>query len=186
MQFLCYFLLVLEARSKFTAFYTEFWIDFGIQKYYFAAALQTSTVELLAFFQIFQTEEGLLRVNKNTFNGDHFVTQGNFHLNNDGKSLFWVFWQICDPWINPQTTKLVYLHISKIVCFLQFLCHFLLLLEAGSKLTVFHTKFCVKTAIFCVQIYQFADVKQTSPANFPAFSQIFQSEERVLRVKSAF
>ena len=68
---------------------------------------QTSTVKLPVFFQRFQTEEHILRVNKtnntveNTFNGDHLGTEGNHGLSNNEKNLFWVFLQICDAYFNP-------------------------------------------------------------------------------------
>ena len=58
---------------------------------------QTSTVKKPTFFLRFQTEEGLLRVNKsnitgkNTFNGDHFEIEGNNESSKDGKILFWFF-----------------------------------------------------------------------------------------------
>ena len=51
--------------------------------YQFAAAQQTSTLKLLAFFFRFQTEERVLKVNKNkitgenTSNGDHFEIEAN-------------------------------------------------------------------------------------------------------------
>ena len=70
--------------------------------YQFAAAHQTSTAKLTAFFQRCQIEERILRVNKskitgeNTFIENHFAIEDNCDLNNDGKTLFWVFWQICD------------------------------------------------------------------------------------------
>ena len=35
------------------------------------------------------------------FNGDHFETEGNQDLNNDEKTLLWVFWQIYNPWFYP-------------------------------------------------------------------------------------
>ena len=50
--------------------------------------------------------------------------------------------------INPLTAKYVYLSFSSIVWFLQFLSHFLWVLEARSKLTQFHTKFWVNRARF--------------------------------------
>ena len=92
--------------------------------YQFAAAEQTSTEKLQSFFQRFQTEECVLRVNKsqitgeNTFNGNHFGTECNHESNDDEKTLFRVFWQISDPWFNPQTAKYVYLRFSNIVWFL--------------------------------------------------------------------
>ena len=62
---------------------------------------------LPAFFERFQTEERVLRINKtkssdeNALNGNHFGTQGNHESSNDEKALFWVFLQICDPCFNP-------------------------------------------------------------------------------------
>ena len=76
------------------------------------------------------------------------MTQGNYDSNNNGKTLFWVFSQICDRWFNSQTPKYVHLRFSNIVWFLQFLRHFLLVLKASSKLTAFYTKFCVKQTFF--------------------------------------
>ena len=55
-------------------------------------------MKLPTFFQRFQSKERLLRVNKskitseNTFNEDHFETEGTSESNNDRKTLFWVFW----------------------------------------------------------------------------------------------
>ena len=54
-------------------------------------------MKLPAFFLRFQTEKRVLRVNKseitgeNTFNGDHFETEGNHEPSEDEKTLFWVF-----------------------------------------------------------------------------------------------
>ena len=68
---------------------------------------QTSTVKLTAFFEKFQTEEHVLRVNKtkssdeNTLNGNHFGTEDNHESSNNEKTLFWVFLQICKPCFNP-------------------------------------------------------------------------------------
>ena len=84
--------------------------------YYFAAAQQTSTVKLPAFFQKCQSEERVLRVNKskitgeNTFNGDHFEIQGNHESSKDEKTLFCVFLQICDRCFKG------YLHYKTILC----------------------------------------------------------------------
>ena len=50
--------------------------------------------------------------------------------------------------INPQSAEDVYLRFPSILCFLLFLSHFLLVLEAGSKLVKFYTKFWVKRARF--------------------------------------
>ena len=58
--------------------------------YWFAAAQQTSIVELLAFFLSFQSEERLVMVNrseitgKDAFNGDLFETECN-HGSGKGK-----------------------------------------------------------------------------------------------------
>ena len=118
LQFLSHYLWILETRSK-----------------------------LPASFLRFQTEEGVLRVNKsqitgeNTFNGDHFEIEGNHGSSKYEKTLFWVFLQICDQCFNPQTAKYVSLRFSSIVWFLQFLSHFLRILEARSKLILFYTKF---------------------------------------------
>ena len=122
--------------------------------YQFAAAQQTSTAKLRSFFQKFQTEERRLRFNKskitgeNSFNGDHFVTEGKYDLNNDERTLFWIFSQICGPRFNRQTAKYVYLRFSYIVWFLQFLHYFLLVLETSSKLNAFCTKLCVNHTFF--------------------------------------
>ena len=64
-------------------------------------------MKLPAFFCRFQTEESVLRVNKsrttgkNTLNGNHFEIESNHELSKDGKTLFWVFLQICDSYFNP-------------------------------------------------------------------------------------
>ena len=58
---------------------------------------QTSTVKLPAFFLRFQTGERILKVNKskitvkNTFNGDHFETEGNHESIKDEKTFFGYF-----------------------------------------------------------------------------------------------
>ena len=78
---------------------------------------------------------------ENTFNGDDFEIEGSHESSKDEKTLFWVFLQICYPCFNPQTAKYVYLCFSSIVWFLQFLSHFLWVLEARSKLTPLCTKF---------------------------------------------
>ena len=63
----------------------------------FAAAQQTSTARLLAFYQRFQTEEPTLRVNgakitiENAFNGDLFRDQANHEYIKNKKTFFWVF-----------------------------------------------------------------------------------------------
>ena len=75
--------------------------------YEFAAAQQTSTLKLPAFFLRFQTEECVLRVNKskitgeNTFNGNNFDSEGNHGSSKDEKTLFWVFLMIFDQYFNP-------------------------------------------------------------------------------------
>ena len=75
--------------------------------YYVAAAQQTNTVKLPAFFLRFQTEERILMVKKgeitgeNTFNGDHFEIETNHGSSKYEKTLLWVFLQNCDQCINP-------------------------------------------------------------------------------------
>lgn len=59
----------------------------------FAAAQQTSTARLLAFYQRFQTEEPTLRVNgakitiENAFNGGHFGSESNHEYRNTKKNV---------------------------------------------------------------------------------------------------
>ena len=66
----------------------------------------TSTKKLQTFVFIFQTEERILRVNKskntseNTFSVDDFDIDGNHASSKSEKSLFWVFLQIFDQWLN--------------------------------------------------------------------------------------
>ena len=89
--------------------------------YQLAAAQQTSTVKLQAFFLRFQSKQRVLTVNKskitgeNTFNVDHFEIETNHGSSKDEKTFFWVFLQICDQCVNPQTPKLVYLRFWSIV-----------------------------------------------------------------------
>ena len=60
---------------------------------YFAGARKRRTIKVPAFFEKFQTEEYILSVNKskntaeNTFNGDHFWTEGNNKPSNKEKTL---------------------------------------------------------------------------------------------------
>ena len=68
---------------------------------------QTSTVNLPAFFSIFQTQEHVLRVHKskitgeNTFNGDSFGSEGNQESSNNAKYLFWVVLSDLRPVVLP-------------------------------------------------------------------------------------
>ena len=122
--------------------------------YQFAASEQPSTAKLPTFFQRFQTKQQVLRVNKSkllvkTISMEIILqVMGTMIQINNGKTLSWVFWQICDPWFNCQTAKYIYLRFSNIVWFLQFLRHLLLVLKGSSKLTAFCTKFCVKQKFF--------------------------------------
>ena len=151
-------MLGLEAKSKFNAFCTNIYVKRAI-------ILACTCTNLLLckkplqwsyrhFFKRFQTEQRILTVNKSkiigekTLNGDHFGTERNHELNNDEKTLFGVFYQICDKCFIPLTAKYVYLRFSKIVSFLQVLSQFLLGLEARSDLIAFYTKFSVQRAIF--------------------------------------
>ena len=65
--------------------------------YSFAAAQQTSTVKLSALFLRSQTEERVLRVNKNkitgenNFHGDDFEIEGNHGLSKDENLYFGYF-----------------------------------------------------------------------------------------------
>ena len=106
-QFLSYFLLVLEARSKLNQLYTIFWV----KRASFLASLllrnKPGQRYKRHFSQRFQTEERILRVNKtkitdeNAFNRNNFGTEGNHKSSNDEKILFWVFLEICDSCFNP-------------------------------------------------------------------------------------
>ena len=93
-------MLGLEARSKLILFYTKFYV----KRVSFLAS--ACTAKLPAFFQRIQTEERVLRVNKNkstgenALNGDHLGTEGNHESSNNKRNLFWVFLQICDPCFN--------------------------------------------------------------------------------------
>ena len=84
--------------------------------YQFAAAQQTSTVKLPAFFLRFQTKERILRVNEseitgeNAFNRDLFETEDNHESIKDEKTWLQVFLQISYPYFNPQTAK-TYIYI---------------------------------------------------------------------------
>ena len=75
--------------------------------YQFAAATQTRTVKLPAFFWSFQTEERVLRVNKskitgeNAFNGGLFEVEDNHESSKDEKIWFYIFFQICYPCFHP-------------------------------------------------------------------------------------
>ena len=126
----------------------------------FAAAQQISTAKFSKFYQRFQIKERALAINEvkmtdeNVFNGCHFRTNGNHEYSTNEKILVQVFLQICDPCDNPQTAKFIYLLFSSILCFLQFLGHLLLYLEAKSKIVPFYLKFSGKRAyIFGVLMY---------------------------------
>ena len=62
--------------------------------YYLAAAQQTSTVKLSAFFLRFQTEKWVLRVNKseitseNSSNGDFVGIEDNYESSKDERTCF--------------------------------------------------------------------------------------------------
>ena len=94
--------------------------------YQFAAAQETSTLNLLAFFLRFQTEERVLRLNKskitgeNNFNKDHFGIEDNYGSRKDKKTLFLVFLLVCDKCFNPYTAKYVYLRFLSLDWFFQF------------------------------------------------------------------
>ena len=126
--------------------------------YQFAAMQQTRTVTLPPLFWRFQTKEDILRVNKskitaeNNFSEYHFDIEGNYQSSKDKNTLLCLILQICYPCFNPQTAKFVYLRFSSIVWLLQFLSHFLQVLEARSKLTPFHTKFLVNRARFLTSV----------------------------------
>ena len=85
---------------------------------------------------------------ENTFNGDHFKIETNNGSSKYEKTLLWVFLQNCDQYINPQTTKMVYLRFWSIVWVLKFLDHFQWVLETRNKLTLFYTKFAVNRGRF--------------------------------------
>ena len=148
LQFLSHFLWVLEARCKLILFYTKFSVNRA--KFLASAcatAQQTSTLKLPAFLLRFQTEEYVLRVNKskitgeNTFNGNNFEIQGSHGSSKDKKTLCWIFFMIFDNCFNLGTVKYVYIRFSSIVRFLQFLSHFLWVLQARNKFILFYTKF---------------------------------------------
>ena len=92
------------------------------------------------------------------------------------------FW--CHVSLNLETAKYVYLRFSSIVWFLQFLRHFLWVLEARSKLILFYTKFWVNRARLlaskCTSL-----LLRSKPVqwNYRHFFLRFQTEEHVLRVK---
>ena len=71
--------------------------------YEFAAAQQTSTLKLPAFFWRFQNKERVLRVNKskitgeNTFNGNNFDSEGNHGSSKDEKTFLMIFDQHFNP-----------------------------------------------------------------------------------------
>ena len=148
-------------------------------------------IEITSIFLRFQTEQCVLRVNKSkitgekTFNVDHFEIEIKHGSSTDEKTLFWVFLLICDQSFNSYTAKYVYVRFSSIVWCLQFLCHFLWVLEARSKLILFYTKFSVNRARFsrlhvlvcCCAANQYREVTGILLG--------FQTEECVLRVNKS-
>ena len=90
--------------------------------YQFAAAQQTSTLDLpaLFFFEISnQRARSKVSISKitgeNTFNGDNFEIEGSHESSKDEKTLFCVFLQICEDCSYSQTAKEVYLCYWRIV-----------------------------------------------------------------------
>ena len=100
LQFLSYFLWVLEVRSKLILFYTKFWVepDFWRLHVLVCCCAANQYTEITDIFLRFQTEEHILRVNKskitgkNTFNGDHFEFEGNHGKVKTKKFCFGYFW----------------------------------------------------------------------------------------------
>ena len=98
LQFLRPFLLVLQARSKRIRFFTKMWL----KRTSFMASTCTSLLlhrkpvqrNYRHFFQRFQSDDRVLRVSKtritgeNSFNGDHFGTEGNQESSNNKKKPF--------------------------------------------------------------------------------------------------
>ena len=82
---------------------------FGIYLYYIAAAEQTSTAKLSAFFSGFQTTEQIVSANKNkipcenTFNGNHFGIEDKNGSSKEEKKLLQVFLQNYDECFNTQS-----------------------------------------------------------------------------------
>ena len=115
--------------------------------YQFSACATKQYIEITVIIWSFQTEEQVLKLNKskitgeNTFHRDNFEIEGNQESSKDKENLFWIFFQICDLCFKCQTVKYVYLRFSGILWFSQFLRLFLWVLEARSKLNIFHTKF---------------------------------------------
>ena len=107
------------------------------------------------FFQRFQTEGCILRVNKSKLLVNTILMEIIWQLQiamiklKTKKHCFGYFARFVVCGLTLQIAKSVYLlFFSNIVWILRFLCHFLLVLEAGSKLTAFHTKFFLKAVVF--------------------------------------
>ena len=76
---------------------------------------------------------------QNTLNWDDFEIEGNIESNNDKKVLSLVLLQTLSS--NLQTVKYKDTRFSGIISFSDFLSHFLLLLEARTRLINFYTKY---------------------------------------------
>ena len=76
---------------------------------------------------------------QNTLNWDDFEIEGNIESNNDKKVLSLVLLQTLSS--NLQTAKYKDTRFSGIISFSDFLSHFLLLLEARTRLINFYTKY---------------------------------------------
>ena len=83
---------------------------------------------------------------QNTLNWDDFEIEGNIESNNDKKVLSLVLLQTFSS--NLQTAKYKDTRFSGIIWFSNFLSHFLLLLEARTRLIKFYTKYWVNQVIF--------------------------------------
>ena len=122
--------------------------------YQFAAALQTSTVKLTAFFKIFQKIVRVLRVNetklpsRNVFIVHFFALKSEKPSRNDERTLFWNSSRTLDLSLNPQPPNDAISQFPGLLQFQPFFGHFLSFLGEKTKSIRFYTKFYVKAAKF--------------------------------------
>ena len=122
--------------------------------YQFAAAQQTSTEKLPAFFQKLYKTVRALRVNetkvtsRNAFIDNLSALESEKESKNGERTLFWGCPRILDLSVNPQTPNAIYMWFLELFQFQPFFCHFLSLLERKTKFINFCTKFWIKKVKF--------------------------------------
>ena len=122
--------------------------------YQFAAALQTSTVKLTAFFKIFQKIVRVLRVNetklpsRNVFIVHFFALESEKPSRNDERTLFWNSSRTLDLSLNPQPPNDAISQYPGLLQFQPFFGLYLWFLEEKTTSIRFCTKFYVKVSEF--------------------------------------